>query len=949
MSIRTIEAEQKSNTVGVVKKINDGAKRLVFDILQSTQYSTPIPSTVRELVTNACDAQREKEMAIEILTGAKTPEEYYITRHGEQYEDSNFDVSYYNLESLDKDNSEVEITYKHNHGVGYCDQITIKDYGVGIGGRRMEGILELGYSTKRNTSQNFGAFGLGAKVALSTGVDFYTIESVHNGRKIKANCYNYKTDFIIPKFNTKTGQSNPTMTLSDGSVVYYEETTDKNWTSVSFGVKKHNASRFAEAIREQLNYLHNVIFYETDEYGATSLIDFHSAVLYNSNNLIVSDKTHLSKPHIIIVKSLGAESGINYGYVDFRELEMQDLYGPVGLKCPVKQSYVNEEGETIVLQEGVEVTPSREKVIWNDSTKEYIQKLIDIAANEATTIVEEQLQQDDFLQWLYNCTSVVFKAQYASGGGSALQALSGILDTKDIKPKFVPDPSIKFTTIGNTLRGFNVKRHFQVKTDVMGADGEVKTQLSFKSEHVSSWADIDFNHVYYREESNKKLKDFYILESKKENNSSYTINYFFTIRAKNLTELEDKIENAHPDDVAALTKEYQSLKKSQDVLTPLIKSSMLCKMYADVQVPEEYAAKLIGEEEAIEQSNLSKAISNLSPAERRALNSEVVIYSYRKNDSQRASHDWSDWILDKIEPRLSDLVNTTKVTYYGTDEDSDKLLQAASILSPYAPSLGTLYPKSHFNEVSTFFYQYPPSRFKYQYGDSGWRSCMSPSDINQEYLDALKVPQVIKVNQFLVKSICGNPNMKHIDEFFLTLDADGNYTCDEYLKKFYTAKYCYERFTCLKDFGNSDFDDMDNCYNLSFIDASYEKIYSILYKAYKIASSRRTEGIDITEFTKLHKFQHFCSKDHTQEDKEELSSELFVLSDIPGADIFDYDFEEICKFADAFTEQSKHILSNVRSHNFASSPEQRDQITKYLKSVSALDVELPNVDLNSYI
>ena len=45
---------------------------MVFDILQSTQYSTPIPSTVRELVTNACDSQREKEIAIEILKGDKT-------------------------------------------------------------------------------------------------------------------------------------------------------------------------------------------------------------------------------------------------------------------------------------------------------------------------------------------------------------------------------------------------------------------------------------------------------------------------------------------------------------------------------------------------------------------------------------------------------------------------------------------------------------------------------------------------------------------------------------------------------------------------------------------------------------------------------------------------------------------------------------------------------------
>ena len=69
MSIKTIDGNVTTNTGGVAKKINKGAEKMVFDILQSTQYSTPIPSSVRELVTNACDSQREKEMAVEILKG----------------------------------------------------------------------------------------------------------------------------------------------------------------------------------------------------------------------------------------------------------------------------------------------------------------------------------------------------------------------------------------------------------------------------------------------------------------------------------------------------------------------------------------------------------------------------------------------------------------------------------------------------------------------------------------------------------------------------------------------------------------------------------------------------------------------------------------------------------------------------------------------------------------
>ena len=136
MSIKTIDKQIKGSE-GLAKKINKGAEKMVFDILQSTQYSTPIPSTVREMATNGAAAQREKEIAIEILTGKANAEDYYIERHGDQYNDSNFDISYYNLDHLDTENNNVIITYKENEGTGYCDVITINDYGVGIGERRL--------------------------------------------------------------------------------------------------------------------------------------------------------------------------------------------------------------------------------------------------------------------------------------------------------------------------------------------------------------------------------------------------------------------------------------------------------------------------------------------------------------------------------------------------------------------------------------------------------------------------------------------------------------------------------------------------------------------------------------------------------------------------------------------------------------------------------------------
>ena len=388
---------------------------------------------------------------MKFLTGVKQEEDYYIRREGDQYTDSNFNPDYYDLDCLNTETNEVVIKYYRNEGVGYCDKIEIIDHGVGIGSNRLEGILELGYSTKRNTSQNFGAFGLGAKVALSTGVNFYTIDTVHNGKRFKCNCYPYKTDFMIPKFN-------PYVEFSDGTKVHYEEVPGAlNQTTVSFGVKKHNRNRFEESIQDQLNYLGNVKFIVVEN-GEEREKNIQTEVLLNTKHILVSNSYVYSKPHIVIVKEQGSSTGINYGYVDFRELEMEQLYGSVGLKCPIRQTFRDPEtNEEIVIQDGVEVTPSREKVIWNEHTKRFIQNVIEQAAVEATELVEDQLQDEDFFLWVKACRDVLSKSM-SSGGSSALRQISKIIDTTKMQPKFSQDTSIRFQPVKNLLYGYSVRK-----------------------------------------------------------------------------------------------------------------------------------------------------------------------------------------------------------------------------------------------------------------------------------------------------------------------------------------------------------------------------------------------------------------------------------------------------------------------------------------------------------
>ena len=169
--------------------------------------------------------------------------------------------------------------------------------------------------------------------------------------------------------------------------MHYEETDELNGTKVSFQVKRHHRREYRDAVEEQLMYLTNVRFIRIAEDGYEREEKIQPNILYNSDSLIISDTYVFSKPHIVLTKGDGAATGVNYGFVDFRELEMQQMWGPIAFKCPARQVIHDpDNGSEIVLQEGVDVTPSREKVIWNENTKKYILSVIEKAALELSLI-----------------------------------------------------------------------------------------------------------------------------------------------------------------------------------------------------------------------------------------------------------------------------------------------------------------------------------------------------------------------------------------------------------------------------------------------------------------------------------------------------------------------------------------------------------------------------------
>ncbi len=709
MAIQDIETSHAgSSTTGFKREIDKGAMGLVLDTIQITQYTKPEESTVRELTANAVDSQREKEIAISILKGESTPEDHYISREGDKYKDSNWDASYYDLKYLNTEKNKVELEYVQNEGTGYCDQFIVRDHGVGLGMDRLEGYFSIGYSTKRNSKGSLGAFGFGNKVALSTRCDFYTITTVHNGKKFKFNCYSYKIDSLIGKFSNDG--INKSITFENGQEIFYEETDEKNYSEVVVPTKRHHRIKYEQSIPAQLLYFSTVKFTIIHEDGYRRGVPVAANVLYSSERLVISENNQFSRPHIVIVKSEkgGDDTGVCYGYIDFREMEMEELWGNVGIKCPIR-SVIRDEvtGKETVLQEGVEVTPSRETVIWSENTRNFIKSAFAEAVEEATTIIESKLQENDFLKWIQSCASVI---NTRAGSDKVLTQLSKVIDTSGIKPKF-KDTGIKYTDPHTMYRGFKVRINRRIY------DNAKKKNIIDRS-MMHSWSEFNVDKVYIKTSCTSATKDSYI----------HTIEgNFITIEPMTDDELNKRYRVNDTISANLSVNVFNKLIASKDELWNLTTSSENVKSYEDIEVPEDFITKF-------EEVEDEAAIVAMSAAERRKLEAKIPIYGlYNKVIGYLAGGSDTKWYVWKQkDTKITDLQEDEALMYYGTAKD-DKMLHLVGFL------LKNQLKAVH--EAGTYFY-----------------------DNNHQYFNEnIKIIKISKQNEKYIKQC---KNAIHVKDFF---------------------------------------------------------------------------------------------------------------------------------------------------------------------------------------
>lgn len=354
----------------IKSKVNKSKLAKLYSLL-SNIYKNPIGSIVREYASNGYDAN------VEAYTFGNsdydTVKQKYPWVLEPEYGIS--EQEFVNLKSNLKRIKETEpvivgLRMKNNRY-----QFFVKDFGIGLSPKRMMNIFfDYLSSTKEDTNDEIGGFGIGAKSGLSIYNEFY-IDTVYNGIQ-----YQYM-------------MGKDEMGIPEGTLLYQGEYDDSldNGTMISMYIELEQIEDYIREFKSQLAYLNNVYFELDDS-------DFRFRNAGNINDFKVykykegwSRRTNTPFEYLHI--SLG-----NIAYpLDFSEIGLSYIVEPFALDFKI--------GE-------LQPTPSREAIVYNDKSRklilERIRKLQKYYVDKAKDFHKDT---NDFGEFMKSCenSSSIFK------------------------------------------------------------------------------------------------------------------------------------------------------------------------------------------------------------------------------------------------------------------------------------------------------------------------------------------------------------------------------------------------------------------------------------------------------------------------------------------------------------------------------------------------------------
>ena len=222
--IESTSTDVKTKTM----RLSENANQMIFRMFIKNTYSNPIGTIVREITSNCFDSHAEAKVKKPILI------------------------------KMNHDNISNEYS------------ISFIDFGVGLSPERMDSIYSVFFeSTKRNTNDQIGNFGIGSKSPLA----YFRTKKV----PILNNDGSPKLDFDgKPEFNIIKDNSFNITTIHDGikyyyiiregndapifDLIYFEPISESNGTQVEIQIDKNDVNRFEEEVLNQLYYFEDIIY-----------------------------------------------------------------------------------------------------------------------------------------------------------------------------------------------------------------------------------------------------------------------------------------------------------------------------------------------------------------------------------------------------------------------------------------------------------------------------------------------------------------------------------------------------------------------------------------------------------------------------------------------------------------------------------------------------------------
>ena len=316
--------EIQENRVGIdTNNIN-----FITSLLTSNLYSNPIESFLRETISNARDSHIE--------AGTKKPILLLIESNGESKQ-----WGYYSF------------------------TLSVRDYGTGVSPERFDKIYKnIGSSTKRESNDYIGMFGIGRFAALSCA-DTAAINSYYNGTKYSYIMYKNGNGINIDKIGEESNN------YENGLEVIVEIDT---------------------TTRELRNSIRKLILFEN------LWVELKS----NSNSYILEDD----------IKEFNRRKVLHYNTFSYCDLIYHDNYFKIGqVLYPIDKEKLEEakvdtfetKGLLINLPIGkVDITPNRENLQYTNATLEIIKEKIAETKKELQEIFIKTINKDYSLHQLYN-------------------------------------------------------------------------------------------------------------------------------------------------------------------------------------------------------------------------------------------------------------------------------------------------------------------------------------------------------------------------------------------------------------------------------------------------------------------------------------------------------------------------------------------------------------------